>query len=103
MYGPLVLPTPLNAIPTREYQKYRPKFTATEGVTVKEHLESFYSYVDKLDISEDDVLMRVFMQSLDGEARKWFKELAPKSLSDIEALDDAFLNNWRDNKDLLYY
>ena len=34
-YGPLILPTPLNAMPTGEYQKYRPKFTRTEGLTVK--------------------------------------------------------------------
>ena len=90
-YGPLIIPTPLNAMPTGEYQKYRPKFTGTEGVTAEEHLESFYSYVDNLDISEDDVWMRVFVQSLDGEARKWFKELTPRSIVDIEALDDAFL------------
>ena len=57
-YGPLILPTPLNAIPTREYQKYRPKFIGTKGVTTEEHLESFYSYADNLDISEDDVSMR---------------------------------------------
>jgi len=56
-----------------------------------------------LDISEDDVWMRVFIQSLDGEARKWFKELTPRSIADIEALDDAFLKNWGDKKDLLYY
>ena len=102
-YGPLVLPTPLNAMPTGEYQKYRRKFTGTEGVTIEEHLESFYSYVDNLDISEDDVWMRVFVQSLDGEARKWFKELTRRSIADIEALDDAFLKHWGDKKDLLYY
>ena len=54
-----------------------PKFTRTKGIRVEEHLESFYSYSDNLDISEDDVWMRVFVQSLDGEARKWFKELTP--------------------------
>ena len=54
-YGPLVLPTPLNTMPTGEYQKYRPKFIMTEGVIAEEHLESFYSYTDNLDISEDDV------------------------------------------------
>ena len=72
-YGPLILPTPLNAMPIGEYHKYRPKFIGIEGVAAKEHLESFYSYVDNLDISEDDVWMRVFVQSLDGEARKWFR------------------------------
>ena len=60
-YGPLVLPIPLNAMPIGEYQKYMPKFSGTEGVIVEEHLQSFYSYVDNLDISEDDVWMRVFV------------------------------------------
>jgi len=79
-----------------------PKFTSTEGVILEEHLEVFYSYADNLDISEDDVWMRVFVQSLDGEARKWFKELPQRSIIDIEALDDAFLKQWGDKKDLLY-
>jgi hypothetical protein len=102
-YGPLILPTPLNAMPTGEYQKYRPKYTGIEGISTEEHLESFYSYADNLDISEDDIWMRIFVQSLDGEARKWFKELTPRSIADIEALDDAFLKHWGDKKDLLYY
>ena len=92
-YGPLILPTPLNAMLTREYQKYMPKFTGSEGVSVEEHIESFYSYDDNLEISEDDVWMRVFIQSLDGEARKWFRELTLASMADIEALDDAFLKH----------
>lgn len=102
-YGPLVLPVPLNAMPAGKYQKYMPNFTGTEGVTAEEQLESSYSYVDNLDISEDDVWMRVFVQSLDGEARKWFKELTPRSIADIEALDDVFLKHWGDKKYMLYY
>ena len=54
-YGHLILSTPLNSMPTGEYQKYMPKFTGTKGVSPEEHLESIYSYVDNLDISEDDV------------------------------------------------
>jgi len=102
-YEPLILPTPLNAIPTGEDQKYMPKFTGTEGVLAEKHLESFYSYADNLDISEDDVWMRIFIQSLDGEARKWFRELTPRPITDIEALDDSFLKHLGDKKDLLYY
>lgn len=100
-YGPLVLPIPLNAMPVGEYQKYMPKFTSTNGVTAEEHLEAFYSYVDNLDISENDVWMRVFVHSLDGEAIKWFRELTPRPIADIEALDEGFLKQWGDNKDLL--
>jgi hypothetical protein len=35
--------------------------------------------------------MRVFVQSLDGEVRKWFRGLTLGSISKIEALDDVFL------------
>jgi len=102
-YGPLVLPVPLNPMPVGECQKYMPKFIGTEGVTVEENLEAFYSCVDNLDIRENDVWMRVFIQSLDGEARKGFRELPQRSITDFEALDDAFLKQWGDKKDFLYY
>ena len=101
-YGPLVLLVPLNSMPEGEYHKYMPKFTGTKGVTAKEHLESFYSYFDNHDISEDDVWMRVFVQSLDGEARKWFREMTRRSIADIETLYDVFLKHWGDKKYLLY-
>jgi len=102
-YEPLVLPMPLNPMSVGEYKKYMPKFTGTEGVTTKEHLEAFYNYVDNLDISENDVWMRVFVQSLDGEARKCFRGLPQGSITNIEALDDAFLKQCGDKKNLLYY
>jgi hypothetical protein len=47
--------------------------------------------------------MRVFVQSLDGEARKWFRGLYPRSIDGIEALDDSFLRQWGDKKYFLYY
>jgi hypothetical protein len=39
-------------------------------VTVEEHIEAFYSYAENLNIEEEDVWTRVFVQSLDGHARK---------------------------------
>ncbi len=63
-YGPLVLPITLNSMPAGEYHKYMPKFTGIDGVIAEEHVEAFYSYADNLDISENDVWMRVFVQSL---------------------------------------
>jgi hypothetical protein len=38
--------------------------------------------------------MRVFVQSLDGEARKWFRGFTHGSIAGIEALDDVFLRQW---------
>jgi hypothetical protein len=59
--------------------------------------------VDNLNIENEYVWMRVFIQSLDGEVRKWFRGLAPGSIAGIEALDSAFLRQWGDRKDVMYY
>ena len=40
---------------------------------------------------------------MDGEARKWFRDLPTGSIAGIEALDEAFLRQWGDWKDYLYY
>jgi hypothetical protein len=47
--------------------------------------------------------MRFFVQSLDGDARNWFKEFPPRSVDGIATLDDSFLRHWGNKKDLLYY
>jgi hypothetical protein len=47
--------------------------------------------------------MRFFIQSLDGEVRKWFRGLAPGSIAGIEALDNVFLRQWGDRKDYIHY
>ena len=47
--------------------------------------------------------MRVFVQSLDGDVRKWFKEFPAKSITSIEELCDLFMRQWEDTKDHTYY
>jgi ribonuclease HI len=102
-YAPLVLPQPLNALPADGYLKQLPKFTGEGDITAEEHLEAFYSFTDCHVIMDADVWMRIFVHSLEGEARKWFRALPPGSIDGIEALDEAFLKNWGDRKDFLYY
>jgi hypothetical protein len=102
-YAPLVLPHPMNPLPARDYLKYMPKFTREGDIISEEHLVAFYSYANNLNIENEDVWMRVFVQSLDGEVRKWFRGLALGSIAGIEALDSAFLRQWGDRKDFMYY
>jgi hypothetical protein len=90
-YDPLVLPHPLNALPADGYLKQLPKFTSKGDIATKEHLEAFYSFIDDHVIMHADVWMRIFVHSLEGEARKWFRALPPRSIDGIEALDKAFL------------
>jgi hypothetical protein len=103
IYAPLILPQVLYSFPPNDYMKYFPRFNGEGEVTVEEHLNSFYSFADNFNVEHADVWMRLFVQSLDGEARKWFKSLPPNSIVDIDALDDTFLRHWGDKKDYLYY
>jgi len=59
--SPLVLLQPVNPLPARDYLKYMPKFTGEEDITVEEHLSTFYSYADNLNIENEDVWMRFFV------------------------------------------
>jgi hypothetical protein len=49
------------------------------------------------------VWMRIFVHSLDGEAKNWFRALSPRYIVGIEALYDVFLRQWGDKKDFMYY
>jgi hypothetical protein len=60
-YAPLILPQPMNALPTGDYLKYMPKFTGEEDINVEENLVAFYIYVDNLNIENEDVWMRYFV------------------------------------------
>jgi hypothetical protein len=93
----------LNSLPPGDYLKYMPKFTREEDVTTEEHLVAFYGSADNQNIENEDVWMRVFIQILFGETRKWFRGLSPRSITGIEALDEAILRHWGDKKDFLYY
>jgi hypothetical protein len=102
-YAPLVLPQPMNALPASVYLKKLPKFTGEGDVIAEEHLAAFYSYAYNYVIVNEDVWMIIFVHSLDGEARKWFRALALGSIDGIETLDDAFLRHCGDKKYFLYY
>ena len=100
---PLLFPQPLNALLADGYIKQLPKFMGEGDITVEAHLEAFYSYTDNHAIDNEDVWMRIFVHSLDGEDRKWFKAWPPRSIDGIEAPDEAFLKNWGNKKYFLYY
>jgi hypothetical protein len=102
-YAPLVLPQPLNALLADGYLKQLPRFTGEGEITVEEHLEAFYSFTYHHVIMHANVWMRIFVHSLEGEARKWFRALPPRSINVIEVLDNACLRQWGDKKDFMYY
>ena len=73
MYATLNFPNPLSTMRIGYYLKYMPKFIGEGDFTVEEQLESLYNYAKNINIEQEDVWNRVFVQSLDGQVRKWFK------------------------------
>ena len=51
-------------------------------------------YFDRQEIYNETVKLRMFSQSLGGEARKWFKGLTPNSINDLPAFHQLLLNKW---------
>ena len=102
-YAPLVMPQPLHALPGGDYQKYLPRFNVQGDTTAEEHWNAFFNYANNQNIESKDVWMRMFVQSLDGEVRKWFWELHVESIDGIEVLEEVFMKQWGDTKYFLYY
>ena len=90
-YAPLVLPQPLNALPGGDYKKYLPRFNGQGETTAEEHWDAFLIYADNQNIEAKDVWMGMFVQILDGEVRKWLRELPTNSITLIKKLQDVFM------------
>jgi len=68
-YAPFVLLQPLNSLRDGGYLNQFPRFTGEGDITIEEHLASFYSYANNYVIVNEYVWMRIFVHSLNGEAR----------------------------------
>ena len=58
-------------------------------------------YFEIYEIDVDDVRMIIFVQSIIGEVRTWFRTLPANSVVDLPALYRTFLNRWEKKKDPL--
>ena len=56
---------------------------------------------DYMEIEEETIKMRIFSQSLGGEVKKWFKNLAPHSINDLPSLYQTFIKKWEIRKNPL--
>lgn len=59
-------------------------------------------YFKNYEIDDDDVRMKIFVQSLTCDVRVWFRALPVNSIADPEALYQTFINRWEKKKDLLH-
>ena len=100
-HGPLALPPNLHPIPDN-YLKLLPRYDAEKRIKADEHLDAFQNYMDDLNIQHEDVYLRLFVQSLEGEPRKSFRNLAVGSIAMWQALESWFHIAWGEKKDYQY-
>jgi hypothetical protein len=99
-FTPLILPAQLHDFPQNYSQRI--KLYDVEGnVSAQKHLDWFNDFVDLEEVDYADAKMRLFMQSLSGEVRKWFKSLPATSIQDFTAFETSFITRWGDKKNPL--
>ena len=96
-YDPLDLPQPLSAMPY-DYLKIFPRSNGEDENTAQRHIETFCAFAENLNVEQLDVVMRFFVQCLDGEARKWFKDLPNSSITTWEELENFFTQKWGEKR-----
>jgi hypothetical protein len=80
-----------NVVPTmHEWGDYLPRFRGDDHDHPAQHLIDFHQYMDQLDIHHEDVLLKMFMYSLEGEARQWYRSLHVSSISSLNDFHAAF-------------
>ena len=99
-FAPLRLPDVLHDL-LLNYSQRISLFDGEGDITAKQHVAKFEDFIDLEEVDFPDVKMRLFAQSLSGEAKKWFKDLPNGSIVNFQAFQNAFLDRWDDKQNPL--
>ena len=87
-FSPFILffvPSFLNVVPTvDQWDDFLPTFREHRDDNPSEHLHEFHELMHQWEIHHEDVLMKMFMFSLDGDAHEWYRSFPPTSISSLE-------------------
>ena len=86
----------------QDYQTKISYFDSTGFDSARQHTKKIQDYFENSEIDDDGVRMKIFVQSLTGDVRTWFRSLQANSIGDPEALYQAFINRWEKKKDPLH-
>ena len=85
-----------NHIPPIDLQTYLPKFKDQDGDDVAFHLVKFHMHIHRLGVKlHEDCLMKMFMETLEGEAQSWYEGLPSSSLFSLEDIYSVFCVNYK--------
>ena len=88
-FSPLHLPALLHDLP-QNYSQRISLFDGEGDITTKQHVAKFEDFIDLEEVDYPDVKMRLFAQSLSGEAKKWFKDLPNGSIVNFSGFPKCF-------------
>lgn len=83
----------------QDYLNLLPRFTGEDGILAQRNVQSFCAFAENLNFEHLDVLLRLLVQSLDVEARKWFKSLPNASITAWEEMENYFMQKLGEKRD----
>ena len=85
-----------NRIPKVDWLTYLPRLRDEEGDDAALHLIKFHMHVRKLKTSfPKDCLMKMFMATLEGQARSWYENLPPACIYSLKDFHSVFFEKYR--------
>ena len=71
------------------YKRWLPRFTGNDGQRTDHHMNDFYSYFGLHHVSDDAkyVVMKLFSNTLHGNARKWYDNLPNAIITTMKQFD----------------
>ena len=87
-----------NKMPKVDWLQNLPMFRNVEGNDVALHLVKFHIHVHKLKIDfPEDCLMKMFMATLEDEARSWYESLPLASIYCLKDFHTIFFERYRES------
>jgi hypothetical protein len=78
------------------YELFLPRFAGSDEDCPKSHMRRFWKFFQHFPVSDEaeDLVMKLFSASLDGEARRWYDDLPTASIDSMEHFERVFLARW---------
>ena len=90
------IPSFPNRIPKIDWQAYIPRFKDQKGDNDALHLVRFHKHIYKLGVElQEDYLMKMYMVSLEGDARSWYEGFPSGSLYSLKDFHVVFHEHFK--------
>jgi hypothetical protein len=76
-----------------KYEKWLPKFTRNDVISVEDHMSNFWAFFQLHPISDDAEYsaMKLFFATLYDGTRRWYNGLPNASIKTMDRLEEIFL------------